>query len=88
MLTQRRSTSTAVTQAAEPLPGWLSRLLLQDSIKTGKEWFMASIAYAPGLAACMARHQASLPGYEAQLHLLYLANDVLLKRCAFRHRRP
>ena len=43
---------------------------------------MASIAHAPGLAACMARHQASLPGYEAQLHILYLANDVLLKRCA------
>ena len=43
---------------------------------------MASIAHAPGLAACMARHQASLPGYEAQLHILYLANDVLLKRYA------
>ena len=42
---------------------------------------MASVAHAPGLAACMARHQASLPGYEAQLHILYLANDVLLKRC-------
>ena len=53
---------------------------MQDNIKTSKEWFMASVAYADGLAAKMAAHQQTLPVYEKQLHVIYLANDVLLKR--------
>ena len=30
----------------------------------------------------MATYQASLPAYDKQLHVLFLANDVLLKACA------
>lgn len=41
---------------------------------------MRSAHHAAGLAAKMAIHQERLPGYEQQLHVLYLANDVLLKR--------
>ena len=52
----------------------------RDSIKAGKEWFMASSSQAPGLAACLARHQTGLDSYDKQLHVLFLANDVLLKR--------
>ena len=55
---------------------------LQDSIKTSKEWFMACVAHVDGLAAKMAAHQQTLPDYEKQLHVIYLANDVLLKRWA------
>ena len=55
---------------------------MQDSIKAGKEWFLASSSHALGLAACMARHQANLSSYDKQLHVLFLANDVLLKRCS------
>ena len=43
---------------------------------------MASVAHAGGLAAMMAAHQQRLPSYEQQLHVIYLANDVLLKRCS------
>ena len=57
-------------------------LLLQDSIKTSKEWFMASVAHVDGLAAKMAAHLQTLASYEKQLHIIYLANDVLLKRSA------
>ena len=53
---------------------------LQGSIKESKEWFMACAQHAYGLAAMMALHQQQLPSYEQQLHVIYLANDVLLKR--------
>ena len=42
---------------------------------------MAHMEHAPGLAAKMAMRQSQLPGYEQQIHIIYLANDVLLKRC-------
>lgn len=41
---------------------------------------MASIAHVEGLTAKMAAHMQSLPSYDKQLHVIYLANDVLLKR--------
>lgn len=41
---------------------------------------MACIQHAEGLAAQMALHQQQLPAYEQQLHIIFLANDVLLKR--------
>ena len=55
---------------------------MQQSIKDSKEWFMAHADLAHGLAAKMALHQARLPSYEQQIHVIYLANDVLLKRWA------
>ncbi|KAK9788438.1 hypothetical protein WJX73_005625 [Symbiochloris irregularis] len=51
----------------------------RESIKTSKEWFMASVAHVEGLAVKMATHLQSLPSYDKQLHVIYLANDVLLK---------
>ena len=41
---------------------------------------MACVPHAPGLAAQMALHQQALDTYDRHLHVLYLANDVLLKR--------
>lgn len=55
-------------------------IALQQSIKEGKEWFMAHMQFAAGLAAKMAICQSQLPGYDQQIHIIYLANDVLLKR--------
>lgn len=54
---------------------------VQESIRQSKEWFMACAPHAMGLAAKMALHMRQLPTYEQQLHVIYLANDVLLKRC-------
>lgn len=56
----------------------------RDSIKTSKEWVMASVAHIDGLAVNMAAHQQTLSSYEKQLHVIYLANDVLLKSAAQR----
>jgi len=51
----------------------------KDSIKTSQQWFMACVAYAPGLARMMARRVVGIPDYERQLHVIYLTNDVLFK---------
>ena len=57
-------------------------LPLQESIKASKDWFMACAPHASGLAAKMAEAcgQAATP-YDKALHVIYLANDVLLKGC-------
>lgn len=55
---------------------------MQQSIKDSKEWFFVHANFASGLAAKMAIHQSSLPSYDQQIHVIYLANDVLLKRWA------
>lgn len=44
---------------------------------------MAHAQFSGGLAVRMLHHQQQLPTYEQQLHVIYLANDVLLKRCTF-----
>ena len=51
----------------------------QESIKASKEWFMACEPHAPGMAAQMAEFLSHAPTHEQRLHVLYLANDVLLK---------
>lgn len=43
---------------------------------------MACMPYASGMAAALALHVRNMPDYDKQLHVLYLANDILLKRCA------
>ncbi|KAL3138481.1 hypothetical protein ABBQ32_006271 [Trebouxia sp. C0010 RCD-2024] len=45
---------------------------------------MACLPYAPGMAAALALHVRNLPDYDKQLHVLYLANDILLKRLSQR----
>ena len=54
----------------------------QDSIKSSRDWFLACRPYAAGMAAKMAAHLCRLDEYDRQLHVLYLANDILLKACA------
>lgn len=51
----------------------------QESIKASKEWFMACEPHAAGMAAQMAEFLSHAPTHEQRLHVLYLANDVLLK---------
>lgn len=43
---------------------------------------MACLTHASGMAAVLALHVRSLPDYDRQLHVLYLTNDILLKRSA------
>lgn len=40
---------------------------------------MACAMHAAGMAAQMADHLSKAPTYDSQLHVIYLANDVLLK---------
>ncbi len=51
----------------------------QDSIKTSAAWFMAHAAHGPGLAALAAHRAVGCGDRDKQLHLIYLANDVLFK---------
>lgn len=51
----------------------------QDSIKSSQSWFMACAAYAPGLVRLMAQRLVNLQEFDKQLHLIYLANDILFK---------
>ncbi len=64
--------------------GWLlmGNFSFQDSIRASKDWFMACAPHAAGMAAMMADHMSKAASYDSQLHVLYLANDVLLKGCA------
>ncbi|KAK9907575.1 hypothetical protein WJX75_006303 [Coccomyxa subellipsoidea] len=51
----------------------------KESIRASKDWFMACAPHAAGMAAMMADHVSKAASYDSQLHVLYLANDVLLK---------
>ena len=52
---------------------------IQESIKASKEWFMACGPHAAGMAAQMADFLCNAPTHDQRLHVLYLANDILLK---------
>lgn len=52
----------------------------KDSIKSSQQWFLACSPYASGMAAMMAERMLQLQDYEHQLHIIYLANDILFKR--------
>lgn len=53
--------------------------MLQESIKNSQGWFMACAAYAPGMGRIMAQRAVALNEFDKQLHIIYLANDILLK---------
>lgn len=57
----------------------------QESIRASRDWFLACAPHAGGMAARLAQALFAQPAYERQLHLIYLANDILLKRCARGH---
>lgn len=68
----------------------LSRYL-QESVRGGAAWFLGAQQHSWPLAQQMAAHSAQLPEHAKQLHLLYLANDIVLKSCALSestHRKP
>ena len=55
----------------------------QESIKASKEWFMACEPHSAGMAAQMADFLCNAPTHDQRLHVLYLANDILLKGYTF-----
>ena len=55
-------------------------LCAQESIKSSQQWFIAcGPSHAPALVALLARRLMALPSYDKQLHVVYLANDILFK---------
>jgi hypothetical protein len=52
---------------------------LQDSIKASQSWFMACAPYAAGMAYMIANRAANTTDFDKNLHLVYLANDILFK---------
>ncbi|CAL1409931.1 unnamed protein product [Linum trigynum] len=52
----------------------------KDSIKGAKIWFMQRSPFAPGLAEGMRDRVFSVDDSERQLHVVYLANDILFDR--------
>jgi len=60
----------------------------QESIKASRDWFLACAPHAGGMAARMAQALAAQPAHDRQLHLIYLANDILLTRRAAPRRSP
>ncbi|MEW5316306.1 MAG: hypothetical protein WDW38_007685 [Sanguina aurantia] len=85
--------ATAAPSAASLLPAEIQEGFAQvlagltgskDSIKTSQHWFMNNVAHADGLAQVIAQRMVALPEYDKQLHLVYLANDILFKSLAHR----
>ena len=75
----RRATACECTQVFVLQFQILAFLRLQESIHSAASWFLAAQQHAAGLAAQMASHAASITEYSKQLHMVYLANDILLK---------
>jgi hypothetical protein len=73
---------------AEVSSGWQVVLGLlsgsRDSIRNSQQWFMACAPYAAGMAEMMLQHQLLLADYQRQLHVVYLANDILFKALSTR----
>ena len=78
---------------AELVSGWTQVLGLltgsKDSITNSQAWFMACAPYAPGMAELTLQHALASSGtsaadHQKQLHLVYLANDILLKALSLR----
>lgn len=71
------------TLPVEVSSGWQQVLGLlsgsRDSIRNSQQWFMACAPYAAGMAAMMMQQVLHLADYQRQLHVIYLANDILFK---------
>lgn len=52
----------------------------KESIKSAKTWFMQRSPFVPALAEALRDRVFSLDDSERQLHLVYLANDILFDR--------
>lgn len=52
----------------------------KESIKGAKTWFMQRSPFAPALAEALKDRVLALDDSERQLHIIYLANDILFDR--------
>lgn len=52
----------------------------KESIKGAKVWFMQRAAYGPALVEVLKDRVLSMDDVERQLHIIYLANDILFNR--------
>lgn len=50
--------------------------LLQESIKSSSAWFLACRQHAAGMVDMMLHRVQQLPDFQAQLHVIYLINDL------------
>lgn len=56
----------------------------KESIKGAKFWFMQRSIFAPALAEALRDRVFAVDDSERQLHIIYLANDILFDRCCFK----
>lgn len=54
----------------------------KESIKSAKTWFMQRLPFVPAMAEALRDRVLSLDDSERQLHIVYLANDILFDRFA------
>lgn len=54
---------------------------IQESIKTSSRWYLACRSQAAGMANMMLHRVQQIPDFPAQLHILYLINDILFATC-------
>ncbi|TXG62412.1 hypothetical protein EZV62_013775 [Acer yangbiense] len=55
----------------------------KESIKSAKTWFMQRSPFAPALAEALRERVFAVDDAERQLHIIYLANDILFDSDAF-----
>lgn len=69
------------SDVAAELNGVLSNLTgTKESIKGAKMWFMQRSPFAPALAEALRERIFALDDSERQLHIIFLANDILFDR--------
>ncbi|KAL4192949.1 hypothetical protein AMTRI_Chr06g196890 [Amborella trichopoda] len=69
------------SDVASELGGVLNNLTgTKESIKGAKIWFMQRSPFAPALAEALRDRVLTLDDSEKQLHIIYLANDILFDR--------
>lgn len=56
---------------------------MQESIKASSSWFLACAMHAAGMAAMILHRAQQLTGFEQQLHLIFLVNDIFFTGCVF-----
>lgn len=72
------------SDVAAELNGVLSNLTgTKESIKGAKMWFMQRSPFAPALAEALRERIFALDDSERQLHIIFLANDILFDRFLF-----
>lgn len=57
----------------------------KESIKGAKFWFMQRSIFAPALAEALRDRVFAVDDSERQLHIIYLANDILFDRYSLKH---